>query len=358
MSIFNRQFSICCGIHVFCQLLFLMLLFSIYSCSKPIEKQVIPTFYHWKTNFELSDIEVDYLDSFKIKKLYIKFFDVDWDFDKKDAIPKADINFKTILDNIDIIPTIFITNRTFENISEKEIPELAKKTQRKIFALSTQIPGLKIREIQLDCDWTLSTKEKFFDFIDQFNNYISKEGVISSATIRLHQIKFFEKTGIPPVDRGMLMFYNMGDIENWLTENSILDLEIGKQYFKNFEKYPLDLDVALPIFHWGILFRDGQMIRILNNLSEIDLKDESRFRRIEKNRFQVIKSTYLNGHYLYEGDLFRLESIKQYELEASVNELNQLIKNPKITIAFYHLDSLNISNFPKDSLKIIQDAFH
>ncbi len=37
-----------------------------------------------------------------------------------------------------------------------------------------------------------------------------QSGLPLSSTIRLHQIKYRERTGVPPVERGMLMFYNMG----------------------------------------------------------------------------------------------------------------------------------------------------
>lgn len=332
--------------------------FLFFSCSETTNKNINPAFYHWKTNFQLTDFEKNYLDSLDVQKLYVKFFDVDWDFKKKEAIPKAAINFKTIPLVEEIIPTIFITNRTFENIALTEIPTLAKRMEKRIYALAEQIPDFSVKEIQLDCDWTMSTKEHFFDLLRQLNLALSEKGVITSATIRLHQIKYFEKTGVPPADKGILMFYNMGDIDNWETQNSILDLEIGQQYFKNFDKYPLQLDVALPLFQWGILFRDKRMILIINNLTETELEDEERFLKIGKNRFQVLKSTYLNGHYLYEEDLIRLENINHFELEKSAQALSKLVQNPAITLSFYHLDSLSISKYPVKNIKSIIESFY
>lgn len=354
-------------------LYFLPFLILILGCEPPKTasgfSKISPAFYHWKTNFSPTDFELNKLDSLNVRKFYIKFFDVDWDFDKKNAFPTADVNFKIIPnDSVEIVPTVFITNRTLANISMSDIPNLARQINDKIFRLMPS--GLKtglsdtllmsdnpVREIQIDCDWTLSTKDRFFELIHVLDNLFIEKGILISATIRLHQIKFFEKTGVPPVDRGILMFYNMGDLENWATENSILDLEIGQQYFQNFDKYPLDLDVALPIFHWGILFRDSEMIKIINNLSEADLSDESRFKKLTENRFRVIKSTYLNGQYLYRGDGIRLEGIDFEELKKSAEKLGQLIENEKITVSFYHLDSLNFEKFSAEKLNVVLNAF-
>lgn len=172
-----------------------------------------------------------------------------------------------------------------------------------------------------------------------------------SATIRLHQLKFFEKTGIPPVDRGMLMFYNMGDLEAWETENSILDPAAGKKYLTPDARYPLPLDFALPLFRWGVLFRDGQLFKLINNLGEKDLQDTLRFTPITSGRFLVKKSTYLQGYYLYEDDLIRLESVKTGQLEAAAALLGKMFPPAERTVGFYHLDSGLVRGFPAKNLE-------
>ena len=69
-----------------------------------------------------------------------------------------------------------------------------------------------------------------------------------SATIRLHQLKFIGESGIPPVDKGLLMCYNMGDLHRLRISNSILETAELKKYIKQLSVYPLKLDVAfLPV---------------------------------------------------------------------------------------------------------------
>ncbi len=77
--------------------------------------------------------------------------------------------------------------------------------------------------------------------------------MVLSATIRLHQVKYFETTGVPPVKSGMLMFYNTGDLENPSEENSILNIETAELYLSGLEDYPMQLDIVLPLFSWAVV---------------------------------------------------------------------------------------------------------
>lgn len=316
---------------------------------------VRPAFYHWQTQLKLTATERNYLDSIGAKKLYAKFFDVDWDAETSRPVPLAAIEMDTTrLGGLEIVPTIFITNRTLLNMNMQEVEILAGRISQKIKSISPQPP----HEVQFDCDWTPTTQAKFFLLLERFKEKMPDATL--SATIRLHQLKYPEKTGIPPVDRGMLMCYNMGDLDDWATENSILDLQVFKSYLPNRQPdlgYPLPLDVALPLFRWGVLFREGRLIKLLNNLSEADLQDVSRFKKSALNRYEVVKSTYLQAHYLYAGDLLRLEQVSQGELEAAAAMLGKLHGTPEITVAFYHLDTSVMQFFPQEKIRAVLERF-
>ena len=278
---------------------------------------------------------------------------MDWDAARGGAIPVGIIEKKGQLEDgfdFELIPTLFITNRTLLNITDDAIPKLSERIENKINEIR-EANNWSFKEVQIDCDWSQQTKTKYFELLDRLGKHFRKYNVKLSATIRLHQVKFYRETGVPPVDRGMLMFYNVGNLTKVETENSILDLAEAKKYLVNFESYPLSLDVALPIFRWGVLFRDRKMIKLINNLDGEALVDTTRFLKLEHNRYQVIKSTYLQGHYLYEGDLIRLEQIVESQLEEAVQILKKEIKNPELTISFYHLDSFTINNHPYEKLE-------
>ena len=339
--------------------------FAMGSCTHSEQPQLAPSpaFYHWKTQLKLDKAKRSYLDSIGVKKLYVKFFDVDWDGATTQPVPLATVELDTInLNGLEIVPTIFITNRTLLNLPMQQLDTLASLIFQKIKSLQTQTP----LEIQFDCDWTAKTQAKYFALLTSFRQIASFDSsfiihhssLILSATIRLHQSKYFEKTGVPPVDRGMLMCYNMGDLENWEIENSILDLEVAKTYLPPIvnrqssiiDPYPIPLDFALPLFRWGVLFRDGRMIKLLNGLSVEDLQDTSRFQKMAENRYEVRKSTYLQMHYLYVGDRLRLDGVSPEALLSMTKLLGERINDSPTTLAFYHIDSTATQLFPKEKI--------
>lgn len=347
-------------------------------CRDATTPVISPAFYHWQTHLQLTENERIYLDALGVKKLYVKFFDVDWDEASGQPVPHAQVAFDTArLAGLDIVPAVFITNRTFLNLKMEEVPGLADRISDKIVELASPLTSrsgvgtksggspngepFRIIEVQFDCDWTEQTSAKFFALLRHFK--MNMHSASLSATIRLHQLRFFEKTGVPPVDRGMLMFYNTGNLEAWQTENSILDLKTASQYLPDYKlpganrQYPLPLDLALPLFRWGVLFRDGRLVKLINNLSEEDLKDSLRFTQLAPARFQVKKSTYLQGYYLYEGDRIRLEGVQPEQLEAAA-EMLKFVKSDTAAIAFYHLDTTTIKLFSHGQLEKVLGKFH
>lgn len=328
------------------------------ACRNRNERMVYPAFYYWKTTFAISGFESDYLKALSARTLYLRFFDVDWDAATLQPVPLAETDIKTgVPDSLEIVPVIFITNRIFVHLSREDIPGLADKVLKKIIDLSSNFPDHPINEIQFDCDWTSQTRAKYFEFLEATQSILPDKTMSLSSTIRLHQIKFFQTTGVPPVDRAVLMFYNMGNVEDVNAENSILDLAIARQYLENVKEYPLQFDVALPLFSWGVLIREGKMINLINNLTGKDLEDELRFLKIGECRFELIKSTYLQGYYLYKGDVIRLESAPHGLLLESAAWLNKVLPERDLKVIFYHLDSVVINNYSHETLEAVGDRF-
>ncbi len=329
--------------------------FSLSGCTHP-ETQISPAFYHWRTRLSLTETERTYLHELRATKLYAKFFDVDWSESAQQALPQALIELapETLPDSLILVPGIFITNRTFLNLPAAEIPQLAANICDKIIALAKK----PFEEVQLDCDWSQQTRTPYFQLLKSMRSCFGTR-VQLSATIRLHQVKYPAKTGVPPVDRGMLMFYNMGDVEAGEEQNSILNLDIAKQYLdRNTDAYPLPLDVALPLFSWGVLFREGKMIRLINNLSAADLAGDQRLKATGPNRFEVVRSGYVEGYYLYAEDEIRIESVEAKELMAAAQLLNRYLpKTEQRVVAFYHLDPELLERFDSQFIDSIVKAF-
>jgi hypothetical protein len=176
------------------------------SCKR--ESKADAAFYYWKQTLTLNKAQQQILDEVAAGKLYLRFFDIKWNSSSGKAHPEAIISFKDPVKTTKLIPVIFITNQTFEKLSTAGVDSLAMQSNTLLQHLA-QEQKISYQYVQFDCDWSLGTKDKYFQFLKSFKA-ISKKQL--EATIRLHQVKYQVRTGIPPVDRGILMFYNMGKL--------------------------------------------------------------------------------------------------------------------------------------------------
>jgi hypothetical protein len=312
------------------------------SCSKAPseEKQITAAVYHWKTVFQPDSTDRSFLSENTVRKIYLRFFDVD--LKGNEPVPVAAMQKDGDLRGYDVVPVVFITNRTMAKIIEDSVPSLAKRIVRKIENM-VQRDSVVIREIQLDCDWTATTRKRYFSLIGTVKNEIK---IPVSVTIRLHQVKFSKTTGVPPADRGMLMCYNVGDIRKPETRNSIFDPGIIHQYLKSLNQYPLDLDLALPMFQWTVVFRNRHFLRILNQIGEAEILSAGCFSegRYPKS-FAAQKDTQMFGLSIHRGDEFHVETSQPEDVLDVRNEVLSQIRNRNISLTFYHLDSRVLSSF-------------
>ncbi len=346
----------------------------LFNC-KQREKRIVNTaFHHWKSRLELSDFEHTYIRDLKVYTIYLRLFDIDFEKENHFAQPIAELSFseQDVYNHFNhVIPTLFITNRTLINTQENKIDSLAELITKKVVKMCKQKPLSGcceepsflfdyIEEILIDCDWTEKTRDKFFHLIKQLKLKTDKK---ITTTIRLHQIKFKEKTGIPPADKGLLMAYNTGDLNDPQTINSILDINVLKSYIAHLDNYPLDLDIALPIFSWGIVKRDGQAVQLINNFSKDFLlknnknTEGSYFENKTENKIEILKNGYYNGIYLYADDVIKIEEITIKDLNAAANLLSQHIHNQQVTVSFFSLDSANLKRYNSNDLLEIANGF-
>ena len=333
--------------------LFLLLLLLPGGCTPEKAGPVRHAFYHWQTTLDLTGKELTYLDSLEVSRLYVRFFDVDWDEDRQTVVPLAVVQLDTAaLRDFEIVPAVFVTTRSMRRLAPEGIDTLAARIFQKITDLAGAQP---LREVQLDCDWTAETREAYFRLLTALRQRMGP-GRVLSTTVRLHQLRYPDRTGIPPADRGMLMCYNTGDLEEWEAGNSILTVGAVEPYLHKAPSYPLPLDLALPVFRWGVLFRDGQLVRLLNELGPEHLTDTSRFVKLGANRFQVSKSTYLDGYYLYRGDRIRTEAVDEATLVETAGLLRRHLGRPG-AVVWYHLDTTTIKRYPHAVLAAIHRQF-
>ena len=315
-------------------------------------------FYFWKTTYSLSQSEAIRLHKLNITKIYLRLFDVDWDKVTNSAIPAGEIKFDQKPDSIfAIIPVAFITNRTLLNLNINDSPLLADKIFSKINQIM-KFNNIPFRELQLDCDWTESTRLKYFSIIKFMRGKLSKENKIISATIRLHQIKYPEHTGIPPVDRGMLMFYNMGKIDAGDNKNSIYNKNDALHYVSFVKNYPLNLDVVLPLFGWIVHIRDNKVVELINGQLVNELNADKKFNQWGKNSYISNNSFFLHGYYFMKGDILKVENAGIGLCREAADLVSQNLKNANRTISIFDYDSLKISKYNEKDFNKIFSLFN
>lgn len=320
------------------------------------EKSATSSFYYWKRNFELSQMQQDLLKNSNISKLYIRFFDIKLDRKSGKPYPEAILNITQNTDALQITPVIFITNQTFEKMSITGIDSLAMRSHKLLEQLARK-NHIVYQAIQIDCDWTLSTKTAYFYFLKSLRA-ISKKKL--EATIRLHQIKYQFKTGVPPVDRGTLMFYNMGKLSaDPKTPNSIYNPTDAATYIGTLNKYLLPLDIALPVFSWSLQIRSGKIIQVYAKIGKAELSNTTRYKLTDnKNVYEAVDSFFTAGIYVKTGDLFKLEESTPQLLEQAAQQLAAVLnKDNTKTIIYYELGNLNLSAFKAKDFQEISARF-
>ena len=341
----HRNYSISYSLVVLLFLLFFA------GCKKHVQddypRTAYNSVYYWRTTFDVSEAEQQFLTQHNVKRLYLRLFDVD--MSKRnlgDALlpqPVATIQFRDsahlaqVMQIVDeCVPTIFITLQALKNM-EWETSEYASKICTRILNMCSYHGFLnKVHEVQVDCDWSESTESQYFHLLDEMRYILHAQGIQLSATIRLHQLR----TSAPPVDKGVLMLYNTGSFKHPDTQNSILSYEDAKPYLKNALHYNLHLDYAFPNFGWGIWFHENAFQAILH---QQDFTNDSLYEQISDTHFRVIKDHCVQeGYWLQCKDIIRKEVADM----AVIEQLKQRLPfTEETSIIMYHLDEDNLKNY-------------
>ncbi|MWB93491.1 hypothetical protein GON26_03905 [Flavobacterium sp. GA093] len=314
------------------------------------DKPII-AFYYWKTTFKLSEKEKVTLEENNVSKIYIRYFDIDLHPKTKVPFPVSPIHFKEKPTAYNIVPVVYLKNQVLLQ-PNLNIDDLAQKTVNFINTIN-QKNNLNGQEIQIDCDWTLATKTIYLEFIEKIKKLSHKK---LSATIRLHQVKYFKKTKIPNVDSGVLMYYNIGTISAD-SSNSIYEKKIADRYLKSLKKYPLQLNFALPIYSWAVHIKNQKVIGLKSKLNVSDLQKDTNFVKIKTNYFRVKHANYKGGTFYEKDDLLKTEAITAADLTEMAEDLNENSAQAPKEIIFYDLDEFNLNNYEKNIFEQVVSCF-
>lgn len=359
----------------------LFLLFSFLGCTS--EGQGTHSFYYWKGGAASTDEEKrddSLAQALGVDHFYIHFLDVDWSEAAGEPVPRftTGFSYNPYYAAHDYTPVVFITSRTFERMKGDAGPDsLAAKLTRKLTLMTadleehyrsnaaqrieypdystaqdystvsarieqrrdslkaalqksrTAYPG----EVQIDCDWTTGTRDRYFAFLKALKARLPGREI--SVTVRLYPYKYRKKMGVPPVDRGLLMAYNLSPVTNAATSNSILEVAELKKYLGG-KKYPLPLDVALPTFRWSAWHRNGTLQGLMHNLAPGAL-GTNHVQRMDgpTAQYRIVRDTIIGRDYLRAGDVLRDECVLPETLKAAAGLLRSEVPGVRRT-AFFH----------------------
>ncbi|MBR6964386.1 MAG: hypothetical protein IKH86_12280 [Prevotella sp.] len=274
--------------------------------------------YYWRTSLRFDSTERAFMRQQNIRRLYVKFFDVAVE-SRQGAIPVATLKFNDpVPEGVEVVPTVFIV----ENCLRDTIGHLAERIVTRVLKMCATNDIGAVRELQVDCDWTLRSREKYFALLSNMRRLLKEHGMNLSATIRLHQLS----QPAPPVDYGALMVYNTADPRRLTDHNPILDIRDVEPYMKHLKGYKLPLATAYPLFSWQLLFNGTTFNRFLYG---------------ERPVLKLTTDTIVSWHSEVE-QILRAKSVVE-KRRADASHL----------IILYHLDKQFISNYTNEDYEKI-----
>ena len=277
--------------------------------------------YHWRTTFALDSAERAFIENHNIDRIYIRMFDValeqNYETTSPEIVPIATTRFvDTIPTNCEVVPVAYITIDALRAMQGEEV-EYAHLIVERMKAMCSYNNCGRIKELQLDCDWTQTTRESYATLCSVVKDSLHKEDIELSITVRLHQLQ----EDPPPANRAVLMLYNTGALKEFETHNSILDINDVKPYIKPM-KYPIPLSYAYPFFGWGVKFKDEEFVAIVSAQDSIHSPEE---------HIRIERATYSE-----------IAAVKEF-VEGNLGK-------PQGGNILYHLDNTQLKNYTNNEI--------
>lgn len=318
------------------------------------DPELPPAMYYWRTTFALSGAERQALRDYGVGRLYVRMFDVVAGEDRKPR-PEGSLRFSEPWpEGVEAVPVVFIDRRVFP---AAEPDTLAQLIVKRVGAMAEHNGLPAVKELQLDCDWTPSTRASFFRLAERATELMHERGAEVSSTIRLHQLA----QDPPPVDRGVLMVYNTGNFKDAGEPNSILTEHSIEPFMKYLKGYPLPLSTALPVYCWDLVFA-GPDFRQICRIPEPD--DTTLYRALDRNHL-LVKSYHsvpspLNpggeNVRLYPGNTIRREGAPYAILMGVKQRLAKERPGAVGSVVLYHLDENSLKCYKIDEIKELLDG--
>lgn len=274
----------------------------------------------------MNESELKELKGLGVNRLYVKFFDVELRMGK--ARPRAKTVFvDSYPKGLEIVPVVFVRENALHKLDDEGVRVLASN----IIKLSSEmLKAASIKEadgFQLDCDWTASSRENFFKLLSYTKEGLDRIGAGKiSSTLRLHQLKYFERTGVPPADEALLMVYNINSPTSFEHQKTIFSSDEALDYLARLSEYPLPLSAAFPTFTWIRQFDEYRsFIRLINSADENALQ-RPEIKPVKDGQYEALEDCRVGNRRIHKGDILLTDKYSSTELievyEFIVNEID------------------------------------
>lgn len=280
-------------------------------------------------------------------KVYIKIFDVVFNEWQQRPLPLAQVEFDTASlkwlksSGIEIVPVIYINNDLLEKVNPDRINALADRVMMLLKTRLDQFDILNEKTIHIICDWSVLSKEKYFDLLTYFQllPFFSDKQI--SISVRPKQVENSNQYGTPPVKR---VIYTL-DVQDEKFDPSAIG------------KYPLPMDISLPLFNDPIVFRNNSAMGAISGIPDSTWQNEKVCQKAG-DYFEVMRDTVVHFHYFKKGDQIEYKFGDTAAPRRIAALIKDQLKSQESTIILNQLDSIKIRQYNASQLKAAFESFN
>ena len=245
---------------------------------------------------------------------------------------------------------LYINNDLLEKVNPDRINALADRIMMLLKTRLDQFDIINEKIIHIDCDWSVASKEKYFDLLQYMEILPFFTNKQITVAVRPRQVENSGQYGIPPVKR------------------AVYTLDVQSEEFKPdlIKGYPIELDLLLPLFNDPVVFRNGAVIGAISGLPDSVWMNDKVCRIAGEhpeapkttNHFEVIKDTVVRLNYLKAGDQIEYPNWDTAIVSRLAGFIQSNLKSLEPTIILNQLDSVKIRQYNPSQLKATFNRFN
>jgi hypothetical protein len=112
--------------------------------------------------------------------------------------------------------------------------------------------------------------------------------------------------------------------------------------------------VALPLFDWKVLFRNGKFKSLINDMPD-GILSTALFKK-SGNEFTALQDSIVLGYEIKKDDVLRNEQCDYNEILKTAELISEKISNKNLRVSLYHLDTLTLKKYSNHEMENIFNA--